>query len=946
MRFLLVIVSVFMIMARVSSQPVISPSTQTDEIIIDAGTPGSADPNDRIRYKVTIQNTGSTSATLVQLNAALDGRTSLVAGSFKTSPLAINDTYTATGNVGITVAAANGLAANDFDDNIPGLTITAGTFVTTGGGSITIAANGSFSYNPAAGFTGADTYTYTLNDSNGVGGGVPATDNAVITITVTNMIWFIDNTGGGTGGTGTLTDPFKRLADFNGSSGPSTGHLIFIKYSGGLPSNYYTGGIILKNDQILYATGHTGGTTLADVLPFSLAPNSPPLPTINGSRPNITNTAAGGDGVTLAQNNNLRGFNIGDCGDFGIDNAGTNSVGNLIINEVGIVNSTGGGFDASNGSGTGMNVLFSSLITQTGVNGVDLTNCDGIFAASSGLMSNSSGPTVLISGGSVTVSMVVDLSENSGFIVDIDNHDNNNITFSKTLIATSAKVRIQNCNGGTIAFTGNSKLIAALTNNTAIQLINNTGATINFTGGGLDLSNSGVVCFDVTGGGTINVTGAGNKINSSTGTALSVNATTIGSSNLNFQSITSTSPGPSAIILNNTGSSGGLIVTGTGSAGTGGTISNKTADGISLINTMNTSISWMIINLNNGNGIYGDNLTNFSLISSSVTNNDADNVGTNEAGLRFDDLWGTCFLTSSAVSGTKGDNIRMTPTSGTLTNFTISGSTIGPNPVGTGGNGLALVSIGSGSTTITVTGSSVFTGNQASGFLTTITTGTTSTININNSTFQDNNINVDLGSGSTGVQTINVSNNTLLRAATNSMNIVGDGQINGIINNNNIGNGTPDSGSRDAYDIAVSHRSDTHWNLKITNNTCKNSDFEGIFVRTGDVAGNAGSMDLTLTGNTVFPPDDNSGFPAIPRGIYVRSRQNTALCLNIANNESQGKNGGVGYHLHRSDASSFKMQGFTTDGATTVTANGNKTNALAPTTDTIGEPFQGSCTAP
>ncbi len=41
------------------AQPTILPPPQTDEIIIDNGAAGKADPNDRIRYKVTIQNTGT-----------------------------------------------------------------------------------------------------------------------------------------------------------------------------------------------------------------------------------------------------------------------------------------------------------------------------------------------------------------------------------------------------------------------------------------------------------------------------------------------------------------------------------------------------------------------------------------------------------------------------------------------------------------------------------------------------------------------------------------------------------------------------------------------------------------------------------------------------------------------------------------------------------------------
>jgi hypothetical protein len=41
------------------AQPIILPPTQTDEIIIDNGSAGKAYPNDRIRYKVAIQHTGS-----------------------------------------------------------------------------------------------------------------------------------------------------------------------------------------------------------------------------------------------------------------------------------------------------------------------------------------------------------------------------------------------------------------------------------------------------------------------------------------------------------------------------------------------------------------------------------------------------------------------------------------------------------------------------------------------------------------------------------------------------------------------------------------------------------------------------------------------------------------------------------------------------------------------
>lgn len=205
-----------------------------------------------------------------------------------------------------------------------------------------------------------------------------------MSITVSNLIWFIDNTGGGSGGDGRLNTPFKTLADFNGSAGPATGQVVFIKNTG----TNYTGGIVLKNSQYLFGTGHTGGSNLADagVLPFTVAPNSFALPAINGTRPIITNAA--GDGVTLADGNTLRGFDVGACSDFGMQRSGANSVGNLVVSEVAINNSTGGGFDASNGSGASMNVVFGSLSSSGGTNGINLTNCAGTFTVNGGTITN------------------------------------------------------------------------------------------------------------------------------------------------------------------------------------------------------------------------------------------------------------------------------------------------------------------------------------------------------------------------------------------------------------------------------------------------------------------------------------------------------------------------------------------------------------------------------
>ena len=98
-------------MATTRAQTIVP--TQTDEIIIDNGASGKADPNDRIRYKVSIQNTGGPAGSNTQVNIVPDPRTTFVPGSFRSSPLALPDAYTCTGNVGLNVPVAAGVKAND-----------------------------------------------------------------------------------------------------------------------------------------------------------------------------------------------------------------------------------------------------------------------------------------------------------------------------------------------------------------------------------------------------------------------------------------------------------------------------------------------------------------------------------------------------------------------------------------------------------------------------------------------------------------------------------------------------------------------------------------------------------------------------------------------------------------------------------------------------------------
>src|SRR5207302_1838872 len=76
-------------------------------------------------------------------------------------PVAANDSYATAEDTPLTVAAP-GVLANDSD--VDGDALTAAVVTAPAHGTVTLAANGSFTYTPAANYNGADSFTYKAND--------------------------------------------------------------------------------------------------------------------------------------------------------------------------------------------------------------------------------------------------------------------------------------------------------------------------------------------------------------------------------------------------------------------------------------------------------------------------------------------------------------------------------------------------------------------------------------------------------------------------------------------------------------------------------------------------------------------------------------------------------------------------------------------------------------
>lgn len=981
----------------------VPPPTQTDEIIIDNGTSGKADPADRIRYKVTIMNTGGSNANGAQLNVVPDPRTTFVPGSFRSSPLAVPDAYACTGNVGINVPAGSGLKVNDFDDALAGATITAGTFATAQSGSVMISADGSFMYTPPAGFTGSDMFTYTLNDGNPVGLPVPMTDMGTVTITVSDLIWFIDNSSGAATSDGRVTSPFKTLADFNAGSAAAA-PVVYLEHTG----TDYTGGIVLQNGERLFGEGHTGGANLANVLPFALAMHSKPLPAINGSNPVVRNT--GGTAVSLASGNTLRGFDVGSSGtpQNGTGISGT-GVGALVTTEISLfvggasagkgINLDGGGPIAiemvqmnlvscnpiaidvnnvssgtwvvplttiSNAATTSMEITSSSVnftlstlnITNSGSHGIHLSACGGNFTVNGGAISNTGGVCVFISTGTVVFLSSASITKNSaGFAVDVDNHDSGNVTFQTGSISStgaSSGLRVQNCNGGTISFT-NSSITLNTGANPAVTLSSNTGATMNFgSSGGLVINTSSGIGFSATGGGTVNVTGANNTINSTAATALNVASTTIGASGMTFLSISSAGAA-NGIVLSSTGASGGLSVTGTGSTnGSGGTIQNITNRGVSATSTISLSLKNMTFNNANttdGGGCSASNASgcNAAIHLATVTNAVLDNVDittTAQNGINVHETSGFQLLNSTLTGNGNGGTVEEAGVFGTnlFGTATISNTTVTfPSVRG------AYFYIQDKVLSMTVSSSS-FNDTQTSalgadGFEMTTNGTTNADVDITNCTFLRDKTNgvqfltegasqgtiditgctvdpeagvgvgLEVASNGTSQLKFNIANNPVIKGRlTTILNCFaqGNSSMDGQVHNNVV---TSYAGSGSGI-RAVATAGTSNMRIKITNNTVSGINLDNGITCTAN--GGTGRMDATITGNNVTVLNTASFNIQVVAGASSSTFTNKA-CGNVANNIVSGAP--IANYQARAATPSHEMllQG----GGATVVANWN-----------------------
>ncbi|HEV2720653.1 MAG TPA: hypothetical protein VG323_11590, partial [Thermoanaerobaculia bacterium] len=489
---------------------------------------------------------------------------------------------------------------------------------------------------------------------------------------------------------------------------------------------------------------------------------------------------------------------------------------------------------------------------------------------------------------------------------------------------------------------------------------------------GLSVSGTGLF----TGLGGMRLAVGGGALSGSAGAGLSVSNTTIGSSGLNFTSINSTN-GVNGIVLNNTDTAGGLTVSGTGAANSGGTIQNATGDGISLTQTKGVSFTDMRVLTSGQSHIKATNVNGLTLtrVSTDLSTSDGilgntvrnlvingglfDRGGAGSGSSGVNGVTITNLLGNSSVSGAtfrRSNTLQFRVSNSTATNaapgapdvLTFSGTTFDTHTSPFAGDHLSVSSTGGGNlrlVTNSSSGTNSFTG-AGNAIQATADSGGTLDLSATAVSSSGNVSAFNVGGSNNGKMTFSITNNAnLVNSGSIGINVtsVSGAVVSGTISGNTVTN---------AFGTGIQAIEEGNGSIvvAIANNIVTGT-FNTFGIRAQARLG-TGLLSANITGNSVIGTDPAAlNAVSIESGASGSGHANT-VCLNMANNVATLSNGGAGYRLRQRVGTIFNLQDFTGSGtsATDVANWINVTkNNTGTTSVTIGSSFSaasGACQTP
>jgi VCBS repeat-containing protein len=746
--------------------------------------------------------------------------------------------------IGITISAADSNELKEDSADVDDHDLYSELTVQIVGGSLSPAnatltlidaSTGAFYFEPPGGLSGsgAASFQYQVCDNGSVTLGLAAqcSDPATVQFTITGTdTWFVDDTdaaGCGVTCNGARTKPLVGLNNAT-LAARGTGDRVFA-FSG----TYNHGFTMAASERLIgQAATSTFDGHFGVVVPANGTLDS--RPTMSGAAVTLQNT------VTAANNTLLRGITITSGANKGYVSASGNTTLTVLESSV---NSTGNmAVDVTGATNAATSIAFTSTTSSGGTRGISLDGVNGTWSLGSGALNNhTQGAFYLQNANAANITYSGTMAPTTGRAVLIGTADGNSAVNASNGLEAGANVTLSgNMTAGGIAVYessgGTLNLPAAnMTFNTgavtAIELIDNNGATVNLNGGNLTLTTTNGNGITASQGGTLNITGAtvANTITTTgSGRAIEVTGTAAEKMNgtLQFRSINKSGSGTKGISVNHL--TGSFSVSGDGADGdttpdsytSGGTITGTTERGAELVeisgavslggmtftnattsdvgtvaqcggdlmNNDNTPCSAPIhlqtlpggttlhtvdVNDTSHVGLNGFQVTGLTLTNIKVRNGGDD--GAVNGGVLMKNLWGTVTVSGSQFLNNTNAQFDVTNTSGTLNNFTVTSSEFtGPSTNSAQGlifsnrNATMTINVGNG----TVGGQNNFHDHFSSGFqYAGFENGSNATITINRNTFSNtvNGILVQVaGVGTTSNATYTIENNTVTTGALSS----------------------------------------------------------------------------------------------------------------------------------------------------------------------------------
>jgi hypothetical protein len=618
------------------------------------------------------------------------------------------------------------------------------------------------------------------------------------------------------------------------------------------------------------------------------------------------------------------------------------------------VSATGG--PAIDVSGTTNPVLgFDDVDSTNSAN--DGINLDGLgsgtFTANSlSTIGNAAGTAFDVNGGSGSVDFDGAITNGDGVTADITNRTGDTsldgpITDAGDAdAAADTAISISGNNGGSTSLTA-ANLALNTGEDNAIVMSASPNHALTLSGGGLAITTTSGQGLAATGSGTLNVTGSGNVITTGSGKGLNVTSTNVGAAPLTFQSISGNGAN-AGILLSNTGSNAALNVTGNGGTCTnantggcsGGQIQGTTGGddsgatppgtGIVLNNTRGVSFTRMHIHDHSNYGIRGTSVVNFALANSVINGTNGTSETNDDSSVRMDNLTGSASVANTHVSGGFEDNFTVNNDSGTLNRITFDTVNVGANSTTNGNDGIQVEGVGSSTVNATVQ-NSTFTSSRADLFQMNADGTGGGDLDFISNTLSNNHPGIGTGGGGVSIfggedalfDVDMTGTNTFRDSVGHALLFVkspGAGDINVTVDGAKIGvAGTANSGSLEGDGIKFQHAgggAGADATLTLTNTQIRQYNNFGVDLQAGAGIASAGTINATVTGNTVANPGTNASIGGPFQGIGLNNGvtpgDTFATCAHIASNTApgSGRNGGSDIRVRQRQSTTVRLPGY------------------------------------